>query len=276
MKTRALKHEWLRTRALLGTIIAAAPLLGGLGTLLTATGWPIISLFGITLAMIAIGGLIPALHLALAFAYWQSSYGKTGYFTQSLPIRGATIYSVKLLWASIVTILGLVVSLGLGLLFWPVLADQVGAERNPFTVLRSLFNLLSEFGSPLTLVLAGLLLLAFVLIWPIHYFFAASIGSETPLNRLGFGGPVLVFVGLYLATQVGSFVGLFAIPWGLTMTDGSFELVPFHLINEMDIGVGVSNTTETMPIGMLPVIIVITLVCWWRTRVSWNRKISLI
>lgn len=143
-------------------------------------------------------------------------------------------------------------------------------------MLSNFFNLLYELGSPVTLVIAGLLLLAFVLIWPIHYFFAASISSETPLNRHGLGGPVLIFVGLYLVTQVGSFVWLFAIAWGLTITDGSFELVPFHLIQEMDIGVGVSNTTETMPIGMLPAIVFITLVCWWRTRVSWNRKISLV
>lgn len=275
MMTTLLKHEWFGTRALLGIIMAAAPLLAGLGTLLTATGWPLISPLGTLLALLSITGLIPVLQLALAVTYWRSSYSRIGYFTQALPLRGSSIYWAKLIWTVIVTLVGLIITIGLALLFWPVAASQIGAERNPFTIIGQLWSTLQELSSPWTLGLIIGLLLVMLLIWPVHYFFAASIGSEAPLNRLGLGGPILVYLGLYMVMQIAAFVGLFALPWGVGVTDGSLGIVSFNFIDQLEPTIGVS-TTEVMPIGFLPAIILVTLICLWRTNRSWNHKVSLV
>ena len=100
-----LKHEWLRTRSLLGSIGAVAVLLVAAGTALTATGWPGISLVGMLMVMAPLAALVPATQIALAVHYWQSSYSRTGYFTQSLPLSGVTIYAAKLAWALLVSLL---------------------------------------------------------------------------------------------------------------------------------------------------------------------------
>ena len=274
MITTLLKHEWLRTFGLLGTIIGAAPLVVGAGILLTATGWPVISTVGMMLAVLAIGGLVPVVQLTLTVHYWRSSYSRTGYFTHSLPIRGSKIYTAKLTWAVIVTLITTLVAFGLGLLFWPVAADQFDAERNPFSVLGQLWNTITEVSSPMSLTIGAVMALVLLVIWPVHYFFAASIGSETPLNRYGLGGPVLVYVGLYLVMQVVAFAGLFAIPWGIGIANGNLGVVPFNLFKEFTIGV--STTNDIMPLGFLPAIALITLVCLVRTLYSWNRKVSLV
>ncbi|ASK65265.1 hypothetical protein CFK39_04825 [Brachybacterium avium] len=187
MITTLMKHEWLRTRGLLGTITGAALLLVIAGTALTATGWPGISVIGVLMLVAALGGLVPALQIALTIHYWQSSFGRTGYFTQSLPVRGTTIFTAKLLWALLISLAGLIVVLGMLCAAWPVLAGQLGTERNPFTVISQLWSGYAEVVPVPLLVAAVGLFVGMILIWPIQYFFAASVGSEAPLNRLGLG-----------------------------------------------------------------------------------------
>src|SRR5699024_6667132 len=92
MTATLLKHEWLRTRSMLGAIAGIAVVLAALGSLLAATRWPLISTIGAYAVTVTIAGLVPAVQLALAADYWRSSYGRTGYFTQTLPVSGPTIF----------------------------------------------------------------------------------------------------------------------------------------------------------------------------------------
>ena len=269
-----LKHEWLRTRSLLGSIGAVAVLLVAAGTALTATGWPGISLVGMLMVMAPLAALVPATQIALAVHYWQSSYSRTGYFTQSLPLRGPTIYAAKLLWALLVSLAGLLVSLGLLLAAWPVIAGQLGADRNPFSVAGQMWSSFASVAPAPVLIAAVVLFVGMILIWPIQYFFAASVGSETPLNRLGLGGPVVVFLGLYLASQVLVFLGMAALPWGLTMVDGQLGIDHWSVFAEM--AAGDASRDDIMPIGFVPALLVIAVVCLLRTVHSWRRKISLV
>ena len=88
-----LKHEFLRTKGMLAVVAGAAFLLALAGTLLAATGVPVLASVGLVVALAAVLGLVPAAQLALAVAYWRSSYGRTGYLTQTLPVRGSTVRS---------------------------------------------------------------------------------------------------------------------------------------------------------------------------------------
>lgn len=274
MITTLMKHEWLRTRGLLGTIGAIVLLLVAAGTALTATGWPGISLIGMLMVVVPLGGLIPALQIALTIHYWQSSYSRTGYFTQSLPVRGATIYAAKLLWALLISLAGLLVAFGLLFAAWPVIGGQMGTDRNPFSVIQQLWSTGAAVTSTPLLIAGIVLFVGMILVWPIQYFFAASVGSETPLNRLGLGGPVVVFLGLYLASQVLIFLGIAALPWGIAMVDGSLGVVHWSVFSEM--AAGSTSTDDIMPIGFLPVILLMTLVCLVRSVHSWRSKVSLV
>lgn len=268
------KHEWLRTRGLLGTLGAIVLVLVAAGTALTATGWPGISLIGMLMVLIPLGALIPALQIGLTIHYWQSSYSRTGYFTQSLPVRGSTIYAAKMLWALLISLAGLLVSVLLLIAAWPVIAGQMGTDRNPFAVIQQMWSTGAAVTST-PLLLAGIMLfVGMILVWPIQYFFAASVGSETPLNRLGLGGPVIVFLGLYLALQILTFLGMAAFPWGIAMVDGQLGVERWSMFTEM--AAGTASRDDIMPIGFLPVILLVTLVCLLRTVHSWRSRVSLV
>lgn len=265
MTTTLLTHEWLRTRSMLGYVVGIAALVVGVAILLIFSGWPVISELGFLIGVITIAVLAPALQLLLVADFWRSSYSRTGYFTHSLPIRGGKIYAAKLLWAFAVTLAGLVVSLALLAAFWPAAASLSGIEANPFTVAGHLWAQLTAVAPPSLVIGMGLLFLAMYLIWPVQYYFAVSIGSEGRLNRLGLGGPVLVFVGLYMASQVILLLSMLAIPVGLDMASDRLALVPFNFLTD----------TDVMPLGMFPVLLLIAVLCLVRTVWSWNRKISL-
>lgn len=269
-----LKHEWLRTRSLLGSIGAVAVLLVAAGTALTATGWPGISLVGMLMVMAPLAALVPATQIALAVHYWQSSYSRTGYFTQSLPLSGVTIYAAKLAWALLVSLLAVLATAGLLMAAWPVLAGQLGGERNPFSLIRQMWEAGTAVTSTPVLIAGILLLVGLILIWPIQYFFAASVGSETPLNRLGLGGPVVVFLGLYLASQVLVFLGMAALPWGLTMVDGQLGIEHWSVFAE--IAAGDASRDDIMPVGFVPMLLLIGVVCLLRTVHSWRSRVSLV
>lgn len=269
-----LKHEWLRTRSLLGSIGAVAVLLVAAGTALTATGWPGISLVGMLMVMAPLAALVPATQIALAVHYWQSSYSRTGYFTQSLPLSGVTIYAAKLAWALLVSLLAVLATAGLLMAAWPVLAGQLGGERNPFSLIRQMWEAGTAVTSTPVLIAGILLFVGLILIWPIQYFFAASVGSETPLNRLGLGGPVVVFLALYLASQVLVFLGMAALPWGLTVVDGQLGIEHWSVFAE--IAAGDASRDDIMPVGFVPMLLLIGVVCLLRTVHSWRRRISLV
>lgn len=118
MTTTLLKHEWLRTRGTLGMLFGILALVVILGALLAATGWPLLSELGVLLAMLGLFVLVPATQLLLTADYWRSGYGRTGYFTHSIPARGATIFRAKLAWAIIASFAALVLTVVLGLAAW--------------------------------------------------------------------------------------------------------------------------------------------------------------
>lgn len=270
-----LKHEFIQTRAMLAFVAGVAVLTSCAGTLLAVTGWPILSELGYAAGVIAVIGLVPAAQIMLTVVYWRSSYGRTGFFTQTLPVRGSTIYWAKMLWAWIVSIVGVLLSLGILLAAAPIVASSNGGQPDVLlAALREAWTSLNEM-APIWGVIAGVAaMLAMVLIWPTQYFFAASIGAQAPMNRMGAGGPIVVWIGVYVAVQVLVFLSFAAVPLAIGVDGGSLAVVPFSVFAE--IGAASGNPTEVMPIGFVPALLLITLVCIvWTTR-SWNRRVSLV
>ncbi|GAA1994833.1 hypothetical protein GCM10009718_36010 [Isoptericola halotolerans] len=268
-----LKHEVVQTRAMLGLVGLVALLVTAVGALFAATGWPALAPFGLVLVVAAAFGLVPAAQIVLAVAYWRSGYGRMGHLTHTFPVRGSTIYWAKTVWAWAVSLLGVALSVGLVLAASPLLARGLGTDRGDlFRPLREGWALLAEMAPVWGIAAAAAALVVLVLIWPVQYFFAASVGSQAPLNRLGVGGPVIVWFGVYFVTQVLTFVSFAAVPFAVGSDGERLAIVRFDLFAEMMAG----TSAEVMPIGFLPSLLLITVVCIGWTVHSWNRRVSLV
>ncbi len=271
MVTTLIKHEALRTRGWLAILFGAATLMTLVGTLMSYTPWALIQGLGLFLSFVAVGGFLLIVQVGLAYDYWRSSYSRTGYFTQSLPVRGSTIYAAKLFWGSLITVAALIWNLVLLVPTLSAVWHVAGAE----VTFRSM---LDELGVMLAAApawfwaLAVFFVVAMFVGFLAQFYFAASIGSEARMNRLGIVGPILVFFGLYVVMQVLLFAGIAMVPLGVGQTaNGDVGFVPTNFLDLM-----LNNQdAELMPVGFIPVLIVVSAVLIWRTVVSWNKKVSL-
>ncbi|WP_194860800.1 hypothetical protein [Dietzia sp. SYD-A1] len=275
MTLTLLKHEWLRTRGALGTTLGMITLIGVLGSLLGAAGWPLLSQFGMALGVLAAIVAVPAVQLTLAADYWRTGYGRTGYFTHSIPVRGSTIFWVRLAWAMIASLAALVLTAGLALLAWWAAGLQSGITSPSSSVLSDIWTTVTTAAPP-WMIAAGLIVgLSSFLIWPVYYYFAVSVGHERRLAALGAGGPVVVFVVIYVATQVLSLLAMIALPFGVAMGAGNtLEFVRVDILGELAAGAAAQN--DVMPVGFLAASAVLAVYCLWRTARSWDRKVALV
>ncbi|MBB1042027.1 MULTISPECIES: hypothetical protein [unclassified Dietzia] len=275
MTTTLLTHEWLRTRGALGTTLGVTALVGVLGGLLGAAGWPLLSQFGLALGMLAAVVAVPAVQLTLAADYWRTGYGRTGYFTHSIPVRGSVIFWTKLMWAMAASLAALVLTAGLALLTWWAAARQSGLTSPSYSVLSDAWTTVTT-AAPAWMIAAGVLVtLGSFLIWPVYYYFSVSVGHERRLAALGAGGPVVVFVLVYVVTQLLSLMAMIALPFGISMgAGGSLEFVRFDMIGELAAGAAASD--DVMPVGFLAASVVLVVFCLWRTARSWNHRVALV
>ncbi len=265
-------HEFLRTRGMLGVLAGVATAFVAVGTLMVATGLTGVEAMGFIIAFTGLFGLLPVVLLALAIEYWRSAYGRGGYLTQTLPVRGATIYGVRLLYGLVVTVVGLLwmvlAALPLGLITAGRAAPRgVGALEHMLDIVRHVMSVIT----PGMAVVALLFLVLSTWGYLVQYYFAASIGSESRLAALGPGGPVLVWFILYLVMQAVMFAAIVLIPFGLGGTAGGISIVGIDMLGAMRGGTEV----DAMPLGFLPALILITVALIWRTARSWDRNVTL-
>ncbi|UQN14444.1 hypothetical protein [Gulosibacter sp. ACHW.36C] len=274
MTATLLKHEYLRTRTFLGLLLGGGLAIVALSTLFALMEWPVLSELGVALGVVVTLLLLPATQIALAVDYWRSSYRQLGYFTQSIPAKGSTIYWAKMLWAWLASIAAMVVTAAAALIFWTAFGPMLGLAGNPFTMAGELLDFASQYASSgmLTAIVVSFVLL--MLVWPVQYFFCVSIGSEAPLNRFGIGGPIIVLIAFYFVTQLITTFAILILPFGLGLEGGNLAVVSFET-NFFDAFAGNGND-DVMPLGFLPALALIAAACLWRTHYSWNRKVSLV
>ena len=272
--TTLLKHEWLHTRGQLATLLGLIALIGVVGGLLGASGWPLLSELGLFGAVIAAALAVPAVQLTLTADYWRSGYGRTGYFTHSIPVRGSRIFWAKLAWVMLASLAAIVLTLALTLLAWWAIAQRSAGPAASWSMVTEAWSTVTA-AAPAWIIAAGIVvLLASVLVWPVYYFFSVSVGHERRWAGLGAGGPVVVFVMVYLATQVLALLAMIVLPVGVGRTGGEMlGLVRFDMISELTAGAAASN--DVMPIGFVASLVALAGFCLWRTARSWNRNVAL-
>lgn len=170
-------------------------------------------------AIMVLFGLYVAVGILLLINYYRSMYGRSGYFTMSLPVSGAKIYAVKVLWAFVVWLFSIVLAL-LGTLFYGLGMGRAATEGNPAVpqsvpgIIRLAYSdpvsveiLQSVTGFMLLLVVAGTALSVF------EWAFVITFGNTPLMLRLGkAGGMIVAFIINYVVVTVLSVVVTFLIP----------------------------------------------------------------
>src|SRR5690606_13729173 len=105
---------------------------------LTALDLPIVSAIGLLIGLVVVSSIVSVVQLALAIEYWFTSHHRGGYFTHSLPIRGTTIFAVKLTWMVLVSVAALLVMLVLSAVLWAGFALPAGLNPNPLSIASEL------------------------------------------------------------------------------------------------------------------------------------------
>lgn len=262
------KHEFRRTLRWFALIVLAGLVITGLSTLLAvALPAPLNSLFTVVsvIGALAVPGLVP---VWMGVEFYRSSYSKTGYLTRALPVSGTTIFWVKLVHAYALSLLS--VAVGFSLMYISGIGFTVAGGGTVAELNRSVAGgwavVTDAPGWVVALVIALVMLLP--LQWLTSYFFAATVGSESWSNRMGVGGPVLVWFLFYIACQAAGLAGAF-IPLQVAFVDGALRLQT----EVLDIFTMDSN--NIVPIGVFLGILAVALAAIVWASVSFDKKVEL-
>lgn len=228
-------------------------------------------LFGLGVIVVAL--ITPFVLGLLVEHYWRTMYGREGYFTMALPVRGGALFSAKVLYGIAAALFALAVTAA-GLVGATVSAS-LSQRRAPFAVLEELARAID---APMLWFLAGAIAVQIVFT-VVTGAAIISIGSEGRFNHLGFGAPVLGYVGLYLAMQVLGLAAMLFIPFGLSILGpDSGSIVWEGMLGEFITAVS-DPSGETQPsvigLGIVPLSIVVAAVFWWWGARSVSRRTSL-
>lgn len=276
--TAALLGQELRsTRRMLLGALGTILLVAALSFLVAALRVPALGPAGLVVGILASLLLVPAALAVLAVRYWQSMYGREGYFTMSIPVRGRRLYWIKSLYALAVSLLaGALSALGLGV---GMVVLGVSQGRSVASAIDELRKALDGVG-PAMLWFLGVVLLVQLVFTVLCGSAIMSIGAESRFNRLGFGAPLLGWVGLYVFMQGAGLAAMLLIPLGLTISGpdaGSFVaqgMLQDFITALQHPGSGDDQVT-VLGLGIVPLSIVVTaLLAWWGVR-SIERHTSL-
>lgn len=270
MISKILQHEFKRTWKWLALVALAVALMVGVGLV---GGFLLPGPLNVLLAglgmVIAIASPM-AVQLLLGLDFYRSSYSKTGYFTMTLPVRGSTTFWAKFSYAGVVALLffayGLTMALVSGL---ALTRATTGTADGYWRAVGDAATFIIDNAPVWLLVLGGLLILLLPLSGLVQYFFAATVGSETTFNRMGFGGVVLVWFLYYVASQLVSLLGLLLpLSFAVDASGVSWLRNPLSLFT-MD------GTDAVLPLGAFVASYILAAVAIWRAKVSFEEKLEL-
>lgn len=215
-------QEVRSTRNTLGTAAGwmLIVVVGSLGMALLRV--PIFSEFALRIAFIASAVFSPFLVALLAIRYWKSMYGAEGYFTMVIPVRGRALYTVKVLYASIVAVLGMIVA-AVALLLATVVEGLMTGVSASDSLAKVWDGLALVPQHVLWLGVVGLIFICIASI--IQGASLMTIGASGRFNHLGIGAPIIGAVVLYFVTQIASIIALAVVPFGIRLSGpdaGSF------------------------------------------------------
>lgn len=214
MFSLVLKYEFAAWRRSYVRFLMVIGMVLLVGCIAVALRLPIVSDLAMILPVLAILALPVSQFVLVVVSYYRSLYGPRGYLAHTLPIPAGTLYAGKLVAAMTELVISAVLMLAAIVL--TSVALDVAARNMPFSGLRQVLRIIASIPAIGRWIAGlGLMFLISFVANIVSIFFAISTGSEARWQGLGIGGPVLVYVLLYVATQLLTIVLMLALPLGL-------------------------------------------------------------
>ena len=273
MMTQLLRHQFRSTWRTLGSVVGVIALVALVSLIAALLRLPVLGPLGQGIATAALIALVPVVLVVLAVEYWQTMYGREGYFTMSLPVRGRELLAAKTLHAALVALVTTLLACGGALL---TLVARARLERVP--VGEALSGWWDSIGAlpvgMVWLVVVGVVLDLVTLV--VQVASVLSISAEGRFNHLGVGAPLIGLVVLYLVNQVVSLVAMLWIPVGVVLQGpDAGQLVARGMWGGFVEAVRTGADPDVVGLGSLPAgVVVAALLAWWAVR-SIERHTSL-
>lgn len=232
---------------------------------------------GFGIAMLVAIVITPFVLGLLAEGYWRTMYGREGYFTMTLPVRGRTLFSSKVLYGILMAFVALAIMAVCVVVGVAVSAVSQGRSWGAgFGMVRDVLAAV-EPSTMGFLIGAVLLQIVFTVVAGAA---VISIGAQGRFNHMGFGAPVLGAVFVYVAMQVLGLAAMLFVPFGLRISGpDAGSLVAEGMLDDFVTAVTSPGAASAEPnvigLGIVPLSIVVTAVLWWWGVRSVERRTSL-
>lgn len=257
-----IKHEWQRTRTTLWMFIGICVLVVLVGWGGRQAGVVAIAAFGVFTEIVGLIALFVVPMFLIVVDYARSSYLRVGYFTQTLPVKGSTIFWVKFCYGFVVWLVTLVAAVFLAF------------ATNLIPGWREMFDVLNE--APIGWVIGiGAFLLVTLVCYLCQFYAAVTIGYDPTFRRLGNVGWLVGYVIIYMASNVLSLV-LLLVPLVARIDNTGVKIESGWLFQQLWENASDPAAEEGLfplgfvasPIVMLAILLPFLVHCW-------NKRISL-
>ena len=267
-------QEFRTTRKNLLSTVGIVVLVAAVSLTLAAVRVPVIDGFALGVGILLAIVVTPLVLGILVENYWRTMYGREGYFTMTLPVRGRTLFAAKVVYGFVATLAALVVTAIMLLAAGVAFAFLKGQE--PFSFVIELFTTVE----PWMVWFAVFAMLLQVVYLVVVGAAVMSIGAEGRFNHLGFGAPVLGGVIVYLVMQIVTLAAVLFIPFGIVLIGpdagsivGQGMLDSF--IAEISGGASESLAPQVLGLGFMITSVAATVLLAWVGARSVEKRTSL-
>lgn len=266
-------QEFRSTRRSFFTVLGIVFVVAVVGAGTGALKVPILGPLGYGIAIIAAAAFTAIVLAVLVEHYWRTMYGREGYFTMTLPVRGRALFTAKVLYGLVATYAAIAISAAM--LFGISVIFSVSSGHGPLGFVRDLFT---DVSAPMVWFVIAIMLvqLTFSVVTGAAII---SIGAEARFNHLGFGAPVIGYIVLYFVMQVLALAAMLFVPLGIVLTGPDAGSVVSHGMLDDFVSSIRDTSGNTQPnvlgLGIVPLsVLVAALFAWWGGR-SVERRTSL-
>ena len=258
-----MKYEFLRTRWPLACGWGLS-LFMGLAAMAAAHIAATVAAVPMVFGLIAAVAVPFATQIYLAIHLYRTTFGRRGYFELTIPVRSSTLIATKYLWACIVSVVALGVSV---LTLWLLGLAERTLGGDLLSQANAAFEHLLHHQTGLAAAGAVFILLSYLASMA-QYYFCVTVGSEAWINKSGGFGPVIVFLILYVVMQVIALLMLLIPPLYDPVANTWQWVVPFTTF----LG---AEETPGIPIVAIIAPLIVSVALFWRALVSVSRKLEL-
>lgn len=207
MISKLFRFQFKELSRLLFPVMGVSALIIALSSVVTVLNLQneIIIGFATVISIIALSGGGMIFFLLSAITDYQNFYGKRAYLINSFPASVSQLFISRIMYYFFSYLLSSIfILIEMCYLLYMNIADEAMFE------LRYLWEMIKPFA-----IFIAVYFIIAIFVNLFVFMTANTIGSGSKLQRFGIGGPVLVYVILYIIIQVGSFISTIFVPIGI-------------------------------------------------------------